>query len=708
MLKSKKTYILLILFLISTLGLNAQMKFETLKAAFIYQFTQNITHLNESSLETYKICFLSEDSAIYREFNRILATSKINNKINGKPVQVYFNEDITDFSDIQLLYVDKSFNSKIENIWKTITKKNIILVTDECIDAKYIMLNLLYIKEEQTISFEVNKANLIIENLQYKPELLLLGGKEVDIRELYEKTKILLENSKDELDESKTELQNKKLLLENQEKQLAVQILESDSLRKDIDFLIKRISSSEGRLNFLTDSIVKQQNILNLKLQQIKLQEDKLHIQNNEINLKEIEIKLQTYKLDSLINESSKQQQTINEQKKVLDTKEILIENQQKNLYSVIIGGFILLIFGIVILTAYIVKKNAASNLENKVNERTKELQTEINERKKTETELELHKNKLELIVKQRTTEIMLKNEELELANEEQKFINNILIEQKHELEITLEKLKDTQNQLIHSEKMASLGILTAGIAHEINNPINFINSGLEGLESILKQITETIRNNKNIIHEKGLNENNNFDFLISGIKKLTKNIQTGVYRTTEIVKSLNTFSRIDEETLVLSDIHKIINSSLILLYNNFKNKIEIIKNFGQIEDFYCYPGKLNQVFVNVIMNSLQAIENKGTIIISTSIAEIENTKEKNNKFVKISVKDNGHGISDEIKNKIFQPFFTTKEVGKGTGLGLSITHGIIELHKGKIEVKSIINEGTEFILFLPLKPSKN
>ncbi len=707
MIQAKISYSLFLVgfwFWLSANSVSAQMKTETLKAAFLYHFTQNISQQNVNSISTYKICFLSPDSVVYKEFKKILNTEKIKNKINGKPAELICKTKPTGFSGIQMLYVDKSYNDYIESIADLIQGGNILLVTDQYADAKYIMLNFLYEKNQQTISFEMNKANLIIENLTFKPDILLLGGKEIDIRDLYENTKKML-------DQSVGELEKEKQLIEIQKNQLNKQIREADSLRQNINFLTLKTSSSEDRLKSLTFSIVSQQKNLNEKLHEIQIREDKIKLQNLQISFKENQIAQQTLKLDSLVGESSKQQKTIDSQKSILDSKENMIVKQRKNLYFVIFGGFLLLLFGIVILTAFLVKRTAAAQLEMKVKERTRELQEEIGERINTEIELEKHKSHLEQLVKDRTVEISNIYDELKSANTVQINVNKILNQQKEELEQTLEMLKLTQNQLIQSEKMASLGILTAGIAHEINNPINFINSGLEGLNSIVIQLTEILekyKNNPEKFQTKNESDFENIDFLISGIQKLTKNIKTGVIRSTEIIKSLNTFSRTEDENLVLSDICKIIDSALVLLYNSYKNNIEIVKNYNEPIEIFCFPGKLNQVFVNLILNAVQAIEDKGKIIISVSSDETTNINEKEPKFVKITVKDTGFGMPDNVKNRIFEPFFTTKETGKGTGLGLSITHGIIEQHNGRIEVNSKPGEGTEFIIFLPVDLKKN
>ena len=184
----------------------------------------------------------------------------------------------------------------------------------------------------------------------------------------------------------------------------------------------------------------------------------------------------------------------------------------------------------------------------------------------------------------------------------------------------------------------------------------------------------------------------------VEEIDKLISSIKNGTKRTTEIVKGLRTFSRMDEDTLKMADIHEGLDSTLILLHNKYKNRINIIKNYGQIPLIECYPGPLNQVFMNILSNAIDAIDDKGTITISTSIKA---------GIVHISIKDTGRGIHENLKEKIFEPFYTTKEVGRGTGLGLSISHGIIEKHKGAIDFKSEPGKGSEFIVSLPIVPGK-
>jgi signal transduction histidine kinase len=176
-------------------------------------------------------------------------------------------------------------------------------------------------------------------------------------------------------------------------------------------------------------------------------------------------------------------------------------------------------------------------------------------------------------------------------------------------------------------------------------------------------------------------------------ITNLMKGIEEGANRSSQIVKGLRSFSRLDEEKCQVYDIHEGIESSLILLHNKIKNRITIHQEFGEFEAIECYPSKLNQVIMNILTNCIQAIEGKGDIHIQTVSSGIG---------VKIIIKDNGKGMTPEVKKHIFEPFYTTKEVGKGTGLGLSISFGIIEQHRGDIDVISEPGEGTEFIISLP------
>ncbi len=248
--------------------------------------------------------------------------------------------------------------------------------------------------------------------------------------------------------------------------------------------------------------------------------------------------------------------------------------------------------------------------------------------------------------------------------------------------------------QLIQSEKMASLGQLTAGIAHEINNPVNFISANINPLKRDLEDIISLLHRYSSIKDEtefreqfdglEQLKKEIDLEYLINEIKSLL----------TEIVKGLRNFSRLDENLKKKANIHEGLDNTLTLLKNKYKDRIEIFKDYGNLPDIECYPGQLNQVFMNILSNSIQAIDGMGIIWITTL---------NENNHIQIRIKDSGAGMGDDVKSKIFDPFFTTKDVGVGTGLGLSITYGIIEKHQGKIEVESEPGKGAEFIITLPV-----
>ncbi len=311
------------------------------------------------------------------------------------------------------------------------------------------------------------------------------------------------------------------------------------------------------------------------------------------------------------------------------------------------------------------------------------------------------------VLLEKQSSELKEKNDRIIRVNEELHQQKDRLQEQKEELQITFENLKTTQSQLIQSEKMASIGQLVAGIAHEINNPVTFISAGVDSLNTNLEEVRQVLDIYHKITPDNAeeklkeiekLKEKIEYKETIREINKLIDSVKTGTERTTEIVKGLRTFSRLDEDVLKVADIHEGLDSTLILLRNKYKDRIEIKKRYGDVPEIECYPGQLNQGFMNILSNAIDAIDDKGTITIVTS---------KSNGSIRIGIKDSGRGIPEDIQSRIFEPFFTTKEIGKGTGLGLSITHSIIEKHNGNIEVKSKARQGTEFVIVLPVTQSK-
>ncbi|MFY0600839.1 MAG: GHKL domain-containing protein [Cyclobacteriaceae bacterium] len=335
-----------------------------------------------------------------------------------------------------------------------------------------------------------------------------------------------------------------------------------------------------------------------------------------------------------------------------------------------------------------------------KINEQLIGAQGELNEayKKLQSSEVEIR----ELADKQ-----LQDNEKLFLA--EKKIKETLKKEQKSKKELNdaIQSLKSAQSQLVHSEKMASLGQLTAGIAHEINNPINFISSGMVSIKMSIESLREIVEeysrlddgdNPEEVLESiRELKEDHEYDEMMEELDELIKDVNYGVTRTIEIVKGLRVFSRLDEEEVKTANINENIDATLTLLRNKTKNKVKVSKFYeDKMADIECYPGQLNQVFMNILNNAVQAMpEDKKD-------AEITIYTEEAKEEVIIRIKDNGMGIPDEIKSRIWEPFFTTKAVGEGTGLGMSITYGIIEKHGGRVELTSKVGEGTEFAITLP------
>jgi|GEM_PF-2463658 len=263
-----------------------------------------------------------------------------------------------------------------------------------------------------------------------------------------------------------------------------------------------------------------------------------------------------------------------------------------------------------------------------------------------------------------------------------------------HEL---IDKLNNTHEQLLHSEKMASVGQLAAGVAHEINNPVGFVGSNLHILEEHLNDIFNMIDDHPEENNRYRNNGKIDLGYIMKDTKEILEESLDGISRIKQIVNDLKDFSHADEQEWKLSDIHNGLNSTLNIINNEIKYKARVIKKYGDIPLVECIASQLNQVFMNILVNAAHAIEHNGMIIISTGISRDR---------VFVSISDNGKGISQQDISRIFDPFFTTKPVGQGTGLGLSLSYGIIKSHGGKIEVDSNQKNGTCFKVWLPIRQS--
>lgn len=322
------------------------------------------------------------------------------------------------------------------------------------------------------------------------------------------------------------------------------------------------------------------------------------------------------------------------------------------------------------------------------IEEKNKQLEIEINRRERAEEQLRDYNRNLQKIIRERTKE----------------------------LEKSLDDLKSTQSRLLQSEKMASIGQLAAGVAHEINNPVGFVKSNLNTLNDYRQDVMKLLDGYRSL--EGALNQERqlplagpipqalenvqkikdkiDLSFILADYQKVVEESEEGLQRVAKIVSDLKNFSHLDKAELEHADLNKGIESTLNIVWNELKYKAEVIKDLGDIPLVKCYPQRMNQVFMNILVNAAQAIVGKGTIRISTRAL---------NDHVEIQISDTGKGIPPEVLPKIFDPFFTTKAVGKGTGLGLNVVYNIIQQHKGTIDVESDVGKGTTFIIRLETNP---
>jgi two-component system, NtrC family, sensor kinase len=290
------------------------------------------------------------------------------------------------------------------------------------------------------------------------------------------------------------------------------------------------------------------------------------------------------------------------------------------------------------------------------------------------------------------------------------------------ELETTLTNFKTLQMKLVESEKMSALGVLVAGIAHEINNPVSFISGNLFYAQNYFQDLITLIELYQCNYPEPALVikaeiETMDLDFIKQDLDKLFQSMSMGADRINKIVKSLRNFSRLDEAELKKVDIHEGIDSTLVILNSRlrfipeYSSLIQVIRNYGKLPLIYCYAGQLNQVFMNIIVNAIDALEEmiqklKIDDKLKSRIPTIEiTTQMMGDDWIVIRISDNGLGMNEKVRLKLFNPFFTTKDIGKGTGLGLSISYQhIVELHGGKLECNSTPGSGSEFVIQVPLK----
>lgn len=652
--KSKKTILSLLLILLvlnNFSDLSAQINRAEAVGAYIYNFASLSSSPVLDQYKIYTIAVVTSKQELIHEFQKMEKGITIHDK---RLKVILAPEGIIDFSTICLVYIGDDKMNFYSDIFNKTKDSEILLVSENYTEKKEILLNI-FDTSDQKLLFEINKGNIYQRNIAINDEILMMGGTEIDLVELYLKSQQKLNTSDSMLTVSNRRL--KKLAAEMTATEKEIEVLKTEIAQQKVERqkLLHDISNYANKIETLKTEYRNSLKKLDNYNDSLAIAKSKTEAYVSELNKYKEDILKDNQKLEQLNSD-------INQKQKILKEKNIIIQKQRTTVIFFIIGTIITLLLLLLLFNSF------------------------RNIRKKN------------ILLEKQKTEISEKNSELAQ-------LNNQFEQQNEELKTTLDEVKRIQNQLIQSEKMASLGVLSAGIAHEINNPINFVYAGINSLlrdfkdiEPVLSAIYKLDPESKNLREKlqniKQLKVDNYFDEAYEAIPEILQDIKLGADRTAQIVQGLKTFSRMDKEQNEAFNIHIGLDTALLLLKNKYKNHIEIIKDYDhKIPEIYCYPGKINQAFMNILSNAIEAIDGKGIIWINTAYSNSE---------IIVSIKDNGAGIPKDVLKKLYDPFFTTKDVGKGTGLGLSITYGIIKDHKGKIKAHSEQGKGSEFIITLP------
>lgn len=458
---------------------------------------------------------------------------------------------------------------------------------------------------------------------------------------------------------------------------------------------LKDIEIIEQQARLQAQELQKEKLVAERAKQDLLITEKTNEASTREAELERLQIASELQKLSE--EERAKELQLLEKERKILrqqtelQSQKIESDRQARMLYFIAIGATVLIL---AILTVAFFRTYNNSKTIREQNQNLAEQQKTI-----------LNRN---IQLKKSSEAMLAMNNKLKKAHVNLKILLKKEQAIKEQLEKTNLDLKNTQVHLVQAEKMSSLGLLTAGIAHEINNPINFVSSGVQSLTKNFGEMDSFLENYQKVLSLDTLEEIKKYAAVMEEDEDLLKDLQDssqelledvryGILRITEIVNGLRSFSRHDEAEVKETDINESFDSALLILKNKYKNKAEIVKEMDDtLPQIQCFPGQLNQVFVNLINNAIDALDENGEIKIQTINLSDD--------AIEIRISDNGTGMPEEVQAKIFDPFFTTKEIGKGTGLGLSISHGIIEKHQGKIRVESKMGVGTTFVINLPKK----
>ena len=588
----------------------------------------------------FKIHVITTDNGLKDEFR----TTSQTQTLAGREVSVGFTGYVLIPEDVDAIFITNRYNATIPTVLDRIGGKSVLLVTDRYDKQRDVMINFLD-KPSGELTFELNRANVTNQGLVVKSGMNALGGSEVDVAKIFKQVRDSVRAMELRADALKVQFDSLNLNVVVARRLFLSQEQIIKTRNEEIEAKQAQIDQQTGILDSLRKEFAESEKRLMDLTETLDSREQELMVLGEEIDTQKETVAEGNRILEEQSQRIAEQNDEIAQREERLDEMSNVVNSQQSALVFLVLFLVVLVVLSFLIFTAYRARKKAAKKLA----------------------------------------------------------------EQKEDLGRLLNELQETQSQLVQSEKMASLGTLTAGIAHEINNAINFVYSGIHVLSDkfteirpVISHVTEIKKDEKDLkktidrlVKER---EEVGYDEAQGVIDQMISSIKVGAERTTEIVKGLRTFSRSETEKKTKIDIHGDIDVALLLLNSRHKDAISINK---KLTDHHMevdgYKGQLSQAFLNIISNSIDAVAPKG----KDGKIDIETSFDGKRAEVKIS--DNGIGMAEDDMQKIFDPFFTTKKVGAGTGLGLSITYGIVERHGGTIAVNSQLNEGTEFIIKLPI-----
>ncbi|MBO72614.1 MAG: hypothetical protein CMD35_03255 [Flavobacteriales bacterium] len=568
-----------------------------------------------------------------KDFYTTLENYSQQKNIGGRPIKIDLLQTSKSLGDYDVIYVGEEKNKALTFCKKEIKGSRTLLFTNFAASLENSMINF-YLSHDQKIKFKINTR--FLKEHQFEPSnlMLVLGGSENDILSLFEKKDSSIVLERKSALKLKAQNTKQKELLKKIE-------LRMDTIKNSLYSKNQEIKSKSLQIEKINTKLLKQKNHL-------KTISKKIYSTSNKLNEKEVKIKVQEKLIRNQTSIFEKQKNDILSQNKKIQSQNNVLEKQEnllnlKEQYLNYAYIFSLALLGILLFAV------------------------------------------ITFLGKQKS------NKELAIRNEK--------------LKNTLETLQQTQAKLVQNEKMASLGMITAGMAHEINNPMTFVYAGVNILKSEIKTYRDIIQtlihiNNDKINAGKKSEVKNlllEYSDTQKSVDQTISDIEMGAKRVTDIVNSLQNFSRLNEDDIKTIDINEALVSTLKILSNQTKNKnISISTNINSEPlNIECFPASINQVLVNLISNAIDACpEKSGKIEVEASVID---------EICKITIKDNGYGIEEKNLGKIFDPFFTTKSIGKGTGLGLSISYNIIKKHNGSINVENNEKSGVCFTLEIPL-----